>query len=98
MGQTGGRFLEIPPATSSRSPTAKAKPPLGIMMEYGRVTNKVDAANNVIFVYTYDANNRLLTRWTPAKGTATYIHDSGGNTGGDLVPRPRRCFVGWVRP
>src|SRR6267143_2583713 len=47
--------------------------------QFSRVTNKVDAATNVVFVYTYDAKNRLTTRWTPAKGTASYLYDAEGN-------------------
>jgi RHS repeat-associated protein len=46
---------------------------------YGRVTNKLDAANNVLFLYTYDADGRLQTRWTPAKGTTSYGYDNVGN-------------------
>jgi RHS repeat-associated protein len=46
---------------------------------YGRVTNKVDTLNNPMFVYTYDAENRLGSRWTPAKGTTTYFYDKVGN-------------------
>ena len=47
--------------------------------QYGRATNKVDAAANVIFVYAYDANNRLTSRLTPAKGTTAYAYDQLGN-------------------
>lgn len=46
---------------------------------YGRQTNKVDAAGNTVFVYQYDANNRLTNRWTPAKGPTTYRYDALGN-------------------
>jgi RHS repeat-associated protein len=46
---------------------------------YGNVSNKVDATNNLIFVYLYDADNRLTNRWTPAKGTTLYRYDNGGN-------------------
>lgn len=46
---------------------------------YGRVTNKVDAANNLLFVYKYDPDNRLTNRWSTAKGTTTYSYDSVGN-------------------
>src|SRR5260221_8149667 len=41
--------------------------------------NKVDAANNVVFVFKYDANDRLTNRWTPAKTNAFYSYDAAGN-------------------
>jgi RHS repeat-associated protein len=47
--------------------------------QYGRVTNKLDAANNLIFFYQYDSNSRLTSRWTPAKGTTSYRYDAVGN-------------------
>ncbi len=47
--------------------------------QYGRGTNKVDAASNIIFVYKFDANDRLTNRWTPAKTNAVYSYDAGGN-------------------
>lgn len=46
---------------------------------YGRVTNKVDAANNLLFVYKYDPDNRLTNRWSTAKGNTVYTYDSIGN-------------------
>lgn len=46
---------------------------------YGNTSNKVDAAGNLIFIYQYDADNRLTSRWTPAKGTTVYRYDNGGN-------------------
>ena len=46
---------------------------------YGRVTNKLDAASNLIFVYSYDANSRLTGRWTPEKGNTFYAFDAVGN-------------------
>lgn len=46
---------------------------------YGRVTNKVDASSNVLFVYKYDANNRLTNRWSAAKANTYYTYDAGGN-------------------
>ena len=39
--------------------------------EYGRVTNKFDANNTLIFRYAYDANGRLTSRWTPEKGSTS---------------------------
>ena len=47
--------------------------------QYGRATNKLDAAASVVFVYHYDQNNRLTNRWTPAKGSTAYAYDSVGN-------------------
>ncbi|MDB6066116.1 MAG: repeat protein [Pedosphaera sp.] len=47
--------------------------------QFGLLTNKTDAASNVIETNTYDANNRLVTRWTPAKGTTTNSYDYVGN-------------------
>ena len=31
------------------------------------------------FIYQYDADNRLTSRWTPAKGTTTYAYDQMAN-------------------
>ncbi len=47
--------------------------------QFGRVTNKVDAAANVIFVYGYDADNRLTNRWTPVTSNTVYLYDFVGN-------------------
>jgi RHS repeat-associated protein len=47
--------------------------------EYGRVTNKLDAASNEIFRFAYDPNGRLTNRWTPAKGNTAYTFDAVGN-------------------
>jgi RHS repeat-associated protein len=46
---------------------------------YGRLTNKLDHLNTSAFAYGYDANSRLTSRTTPAKGTTTYGHDAVGN-------------------
>ena len=54
---------------------------------FGRVTNKVDAANVVAFVYQYDADNRLTNRWTPAKGVTTYTYDAVGNRTAIIYPQ-----------
>ncbi len=45
----------------------------------GRVTNKVDQANTVVFRYKYDADSRLTNRWTAAKGDTFYSYDPIGN-------------------
>ena len=47
--------------------------------EYGRVTNKVDQAGAEILRYTYDADSRLASRWSAAKGTTFYTNDPVGN-------------------
>ncbi len=47
--------------------------------EYGRVTNKLDQAGTEILRYTYDADSRLASRWSAAKGTTYYTNDAVGN-------------------
>jgi RHS repeat-associated protein len=47
--------------------------------QFGRATNKIDAASNVLFVYKYDPDNRLTNRWTPAKGATVYAYDALGS-------------------
>lgn len=47
--------------------------------QFGRTTNKVDAATNTIFIFGYDPNNRMTNRWTPAKGTTVLKFDPVGN-------------------
>jgi len=47
--------------------------------QYGNVTNKLDANNTNLFVYKYDADNRLTNRWSVARGTTVYRYDAGGN-------------------
>jgi RHS repeat-associated protein len=46
---------------------------------YGRVTNKLDNLADNLFAYGYDSDNRLTSRWTPAKGTTLYRYDGVGN-------------------
>jgi RHS repeat-associated protein len=46
---------------------------------YGRVTNKVDAIGVTILTYNYDADNRLTSRWSLARGTTDYAYDNIGN-------------------
>ena len=43
------------------------------------MTHKTNAANTVIFVYSYDPNGRLTNRWTPAKTNAVYSYDAEAN-------------------
>ena len=47
--------------------------------EYGRVTNKVDAANQVVFTFGYDLLDRVTSRQTPATGITYYGYDVLGN-------------------
>jgi len=47
--------------------------------QYGRVTNKLDTLDNLMFIYAYDASSRLTNRWTPAKGNTAYRYDPLGN-------------------
>jgi RHS repeat-associated protein len=46
---------------------------------FGRVTNKVDQAGSVILKYSYDPENRLLSRWSAEKGITYYTNDAIGN-------------------
>jgi YD repeat-containing protein len=46
------------------------------------VTNKLNAANNLIFSYQYDDDNCLTNRWTPAKTNTIYSYDNVGNLTG----------------
>jgi RHS repeat-associated protein len=48
--------------------------------EYGRLTNKLDQAGAPVLRLTYDANGRLVTRWTPAKGTTVFQYNALGQT------------------
>jgi len=54
--------------------------------EYGRITNKVDAANNIILICRYDPNGRLTNRWTPEKLTTTFSYDTLGNLTNAVYP------------
>jgi YD repeat-containing protein len=53
---------------------------------FGRVTNKVDAASNLLFVYQYDPDNRLTNRWSVAKGSTVYRYDPAGNLTNIVYP------------
>jgi RHS repeat-associated protein len=46
---------------------------------YGRMTNKVNAASTSILAYQYDADSRLINRWSLAMGNTVYAYDSVGN-------------------
>jgi hypothetical protein len=45
---------------------------------YSRVTNKVDAAGNILFFCQYDSDNRLTNRYSLAKGPTVYRYDPVG--------------------
>jgi RHS repeat-associated protein len=46
---------------------------------FGRVTNKVDNLGTSLFIYAYDADNRLTNRTSAAKGLTKYSYDAAGN-------------------
>ncbi len=52
----------------------------------GRVTNKLDQAGTVVLKYAYNADGRLLSRWSAAKGTTYYTNDAVGNLTGIGYP------------
>jgi RHS repeat-associated protein len=47
--------------------------------QFGRTTNKLDAAGTEILRYGYDSDNRLTNRWSRQKGTTLYVYDAVGN-------------------
>jgi RHS repeat-associated protein len=47
--------------------------------QFGRATNKLDQTGTVILKYGYDGDDRLLNRWSAAKGTTYYTNDPLGN-------------------
>ncbi len=73
------RFTYSPASDLLTLSDGKSQVTSWICDEYGRTTNKVDAASNLIFAYQYDKDGRLTNRWTPAKGTATFAFDALGN-------------------
>ena len=46
---------------------------------FGRTTAKTNQAGSVVLIYSYDAANRLLSRWSAAMGTTYYTNDAVGN-------------------
>jgi RHS repeat-associated protein len=54
--------------------------------QFGRITNKVDAASNVLFTYQYDPDNRLTNRTSAAKGSTTFKFDALGNVTNIVYP------------
>jgi YD repeat-containing protein len=53
---------------------------------YGRVTNKLDNLNDLLFVYKYDPDNRLTNRWSAAKTNTFYKYDAVGNLTNVVYP------------
>ena len=53
---------------------------------FGRVTNKVDNLGTNLFVYQYDADNRLTNRWSAAKTNTAYKYDAAGNLTNVVYP------------
>jgi RHS repeat-associated protein len=47
--------------------------------QYSRVTNKVDNLGTNLFIYSYDVDNRLTSRWSAARGNTAYFYDAVGN-------------------
>jgi RHS repeat-associated protein len=45
---------------------------------FNRLTNKLDNTLTSALKLTYDVDGRIKTRWTPQKGTTTYIRDPMG--------------------
>ncbi|MGO8931752.1 MAG: RHS repeat-associated core domain-containing protein [Limisphaerales bacterium] len=79
VGVTTNQFGFSPASDLLTLTDGKSQTTTWVYDQYGRVTNKLDALSNVMFVYGYDANSRLTSRWTPAKGTTTYGYDAVGN-------------------
>ena len=46
---------------------------------FGRVTAKTNQVGSVVLIYAYDSQDRLLSRWSAAKGTTYYTNDAVGN-------------------
>jgi RHS repeat-associated protein len=53
---------------------------------FGRLTNKLDNTLTSVLQLTYDASGQLKTRWTPEKGTTTFVRDSVGRVRTNSYP------------
>ena len=53
---------------------------------FSRLTNKLDNTLTSALQLTYDANSRIKTRWTPQKGTTTFIRDPVGRARTNSYP------------
>ena len=53
---------------------------------FNRLTNKLDNSSASMLKLTYDANGWLKTRWTPEKGTTTFIPDAVGRVRTNVYP------------
>jgi YD repeat-containing protein len=77
IGRSGYCGAQIA-VTTSGVHTVTSSQPVEVQI-YGRVTNKLDAASNLIFTYRYDPDNRLTNRWSAAMGNTAYSYDAVGN-------------------
>jgi YD repeat-containing protein len=55
--------------------------------EYGWLTSQLDGNGDNVVRYAYDANGRVTSRWTPAKGATGYGYDAVGNRTRIVYPR-----------
>ena len=85
-GVTTNQFAYAPVGDLLTLTDGKNQTTTWVYDQYGRATNKLDALNNLIFIYGYDANSRLTNRWTPAKGATTYRYDALGNLTNIVYP------------
>ncbi len=61
---------------------------------FSRMTNKLDNTQASILKLTYDANGQIKTRWTPEKGTTTYVRDPMGRVRTNSYPsNPQVLFT-----
>ena len=61
---------------------------------FNRLTNKLDNNQVSMLQLTYDANSQIKTRWTPEKGTTTYIRDPVGRVRTNSYPHdPQVVFA-----
>ncbi len=59
----------------------------------GRVYEKLDHNTNVMFIYSFDANDRLTNRWTPERNVNTrYDYDNVGNLTSVRYPTATNAF------
>ncbi len=67
---SGSRF-SVPGGTRNRESA--------LLANSGQAIDPWDQAQVEILGYSYDANGRLVTRWSKAKGTTSYGYDDVGN-------------------
>ena len=59
---------------------------------FSRLTNKLDNTLTSALQLTYDANSQIKTRWTPQKGTTTFIRDPVGRVRTNSFLQTRSWF------